>query len=122
MFRPGHSSLPLWKAGGHSGGGTLLPAQTAACSRAVEEGLLAAGSVAEALRENLRAEQEIYHAFIGACRRIIRPVQAATAIVQVCSPLTTSPKAAQQCGILQVMLPLPCGLPALSEKVKFATA
>lgn len=43
-----------FKSGGMAGkqgeSRTLLPAQTAACSRMVEEGLLAAGSAAEALR------------------------------------------------------------------------
>jgi hypothetical protein len=50
---------------------------------AMAQNLLAAQTAAEALRDNIREEQELYNQFLMAVRTIITPIQAATAIVQV---------------------------------------
>lgn len=51
--------------------------------RTLAQNLLAATSAAEALRENIREEAELYNQFLLAVRAVIDPLQAATAIVQV---------------------------------------
>lgn len=48
-------------------------------------GLLVASNAAEALRNNIAEEQQLYSQFVNAVRSIVQPIQTAIAIVQVTS-------------------------------------
>ena len=50
---------------------------------ALAQGLLAAGDVAEELRQNVALEQQLHNEFLLAVRSKLDPLQSATAIVHV---------------------------------------